>query len=387
MIKKFYKKYFQRKRDLIKKYSFLLTEGYPELRTEDGAKGNSERRVINWICSNPLRGSGGQTDVLRLATFLEENGYQCKLFFDTDKDRDKVTSVVKANYPRFSGNIRIGHRAFPPSTAVIATSWYTAYIAHQIKNTKEKFYFVQDYEPYFSPMGAPYKFRAATYELGLKVITLGRWLAKKLRTEFGVKAEHIDFGYDRAEYYPVSERETQESKKFYSIAAYFQPQKPRRGAELIILALYLLYRKLDARLEIILHGSDSHNIKIPFPHKSLGLGLTSSKLRNLYNNVDLGLSCSFGNMSLLPFEMMASKCMVVEMNLPTVKDYLQDGYNCALSDPDPKDLAKTIEHYLHSKDERRRIIENAYNFVTQYSWEKSASQFMDILEGQLNTDV
>jgi hypothetical protein len=44
---------------------------------------------------------------------------------------------------------------------------------------------VQDFEPYFEPVGSYSTFAENTYRFGFHGITLGEWLSKKLTNEYG----------------------------------------------------------------------------------------------------------------------------------------------------------------------------------------------------------
>ena len=63
---------------------------------------------------------------------------------------------------------------------IISTSFETCYYSRAIISTAPRFYFVQDYEPDFSPKGSFYYLAHETYKFGFKCITAGEWLASKI---------------------------------------------------------------------------------------------------------------------------------------------------------------------------------------------------------------
>lgn len=73
---------------------------------------------------------------------------------------------------------------------------------------KEKFYFVQDFEPLFEPMGDT-KIRALqSYRQGLTPITIGNWLASELQDQFSTPAFITSFCANSSTYSDKNETRT-----------------------------------------------------------------------------------------------------------------------------------------------------------------------------------
>ena len=73
------------------------------------------------------------------------------------------------------------------------------------------------------------------------------------------------------------------------------------------------------------------------------------------------------------FEYMASETPIVATNLPSTREILRDGKNAVLVEPDdPEALAEGIQRVLDDPDLARRISEQAYSEVRQYSWDERA---------------
>lgn len=107
--------------------------------------------------------------------------------------------------------------------ALFATSWITAYPVRNARVDAAKFYFVQDFEPWFFPVGTDSVLAENTYRFGLYGITAGRWLAQKLSADYGMECDHYEFGSDFGRYsYTNSGRR---SKIFF----YARPVTARRG--------------------------------------------------------------------------------------------------------------------------------------------------------------
>lgn len=78
----------------------------------------------------------------------------------------------------------------------VATAWTTAYYVRRFNNTISKFYFVQDFEPYFYAHGSEYEFAENTYKMGFRGITAGDWLKDVMRNDYGMTADSFLFSYD-----------------------------------------------------------------------------------------------------------------------------------------------------------------------------------------------
>ncbi len=116
-------------------------------------------------------------------------------------------------------------------------------------------------------------------------------------------------------------------------------------------------------MEIILFGSN--NIKrssISFEHTNVGV-LSIKQLTKLYRNADLGLVFSTTNPSLVPYEMMACKLAVADLELEnSIENYGQEA-NVFLLDTTPEKMARQIEDILNNDVERERRALNGYNYV------------------------
>jgi len=77
------------------------------------------------------------------------------------------------------------------------------------------------------------------------------------------------------------------------------------------------------------------------------------------------------------FEYMASRRPIVASDLPALREVLRDGENAVLVEPDdPKALAERIKTVLDDSGLAKRISEQAYSEVSQYSWEERARRIV-----------
>lgn len=147
---------------------------------------------INWVTTPPSPGAGGHTTLYRIVRYLEAHGYVNRVYFyDVHHvDHQYYESIVRRSY-QFNGRLASLDGGMDNAHAVVATSWPTAYPAFNARCAGKRFYFVQDFEPYFYPVGASSVLAENTSRMGFHAITAGRWLAEKLRTEFCMEADYL----------------------------------------------------------------------------------------------------------------------------------------------------------------------------------------------------
>jgi glycosyltransferase involved in cell wall biosynthesis len=145
----------------------------------------------------------------------------------------------------------------------------------------------------------------------------------------------------------------------------------------------LYARGIDFDLSFV--GWDLTPYIIPFDEEFRNLRILTHKgLADLYNWADLGVVFSPTNYSLLPHEMMACKLPVVEMRSETTEAVFKDGENITLAEPDPISIADKIEELLNNPEKRKQQAENAFEYVRQFSWEKSGRKVEEILKRELS---
>lgn len=325
---------------------------------------------IGWVLPAPFAGSGGHMTIFRSVKFLSQFGHRCQLYFDCDGGRftsaAHLAEFVRQNFVDTGAEIQLGFEAIEPCDALFATHWSTAHVVNGTQNCAKKLYFVQDFEPHFYPMGAEWVQAEATYRLGLRCVTIGRWLTFVLRTRYNVDADYIDFAVDTNTYHPRAvPREGQPI-----LCALAQPEKPRRGFSLLAAALERVHR-LRPDVKIVLYGSTQIPQSQPFPFVNAGL-LSVPECAELFNRATVGIIFSMSNPSLIGFEMMACRCAVVDLDLENNRfDYGED--EClTLAKPDPDSIAAAAIRLLNDPAHQRRMAEKGHRFIVQRSYESSA---------------
>lgn len=370
----------------IEEFSILgaidLEDEERKSRDQTFAREWNDKPSIAFIISGMPRGSGGHTSILRLGTYLVEFGHEVYYISYKREKRKQMIANAEYNLNGFKGEL-LGPEALN-STRVdigVATYWLSAYYLWNTDNVRYKAYFIQDYEPDFYPAGDIREFVRNTYRMGYHMISLGAWNKRRIEKDIGVNADAIVFPYEPSEYGIVPGWESKfREKKVIRLCAYLKGAK-KRGGVLLLMGLEELYKVAkthNIKLKISLFG-DNRKLKYPvsIPYTNLGK-LGKDELRKLYNESDFGIVFSYTNISLVPLEMMASGCPVVETADGSFKSFFSP--ECAiLVDSYPQALAKKVMYYIEHSEKRRQIAETAMKDLKQRTWGEAARQFRELL--------
>jgi glycosyltransferase involved in cell wall biosynthesis len=251
-----------------------------------------------------------------------------------------------------------------------ATSWETAYPLYNSKNNTQRFYFVQDFEPYFYPASSFFELAENTYRFGFYGITAGKWLSTKLHNDYRMETDYFDFGSDEKLY------SFDNFKLRNEIFCYVRPYTERRGFEIAIMALDVFHKK-HPEFIINLAGWDVSNYDIPFPYNNLKI-LEVSELNSLYNKCAAGLVISLTNMSLMPLELLRSGAIPV-VNEGNNNKLVSNNKYIAYAKTDPQSLANKLSEIV-SKPDIIQYAKSAAKSVNTFTWEDSGKKFVTIAE-------
>lgn len=325
---------------------------------------SSFKKRVAWLVPAPIPGSGGHRTILNHASFLAEQGWETFFFVDTNDSPREIKQTFERLFYKTPITYRSGLTIDGDFSAVIATAWWTAIAAARAEHIPNRLYFVQDYEPYFHAMGSDHLSAIASYKLGLTPITIGRWLAKKLQSDFGCQPQFFDFGVDHGTYFPLAR------KRENAICILYQDDKPRRCAEMIREAvLGIRFHRPDVK--IYLFGQ----LTAPAIHGTHHLGLLSRQQCNdLYNQCRVGICLSSTNPSRIPFEMMASGLPVIDLYCESnLFEHVDE--TVLLSEPDPYSIAEATLNILESPDEFQRRHEKSIAAAARRSEQNEKDQF------------
>ena len=342
-------------------------------------------KKIAWIIPSPIKGSGGIRTMIQNANFLVRQGFECDIY--VEEDYVNTNESMKQQIINFYGeclcDVYVGidfkkeyDLAF--ATYSIKTPDYLYYMKN---NVKRKAYFIQDFEPWFEPMGGLYLDMEHTYKYGLNGVSIGKWLAYKLQHEFNQPMNYFSFCADTNVYKKLDNVEKENAVCFI-----FQPEKPRRCSNIGIRAL-LLVKALRPDVKIYLYGSDV-DIKLDVEMENLHI-MPIDKCNELYNKCKVGVCMSSSNPSRIPFEMMAAGLPVVDLYRENnLYDIPEDGV--LLADTSPEAIATAIIKILDDDKLQQSMSKKGYEFMKNYPIEKGFEEFLyfvnNILDDKNITD-
>ena len=330
---------------------------------------NKEKKVA-WIVPPLSEGGGGARTIIQNADYLGKNGWQSDIYVDISSFNSKnIEKEITSNFGKCSCKIYSIDELKDDYNVMIAT--YSINTPDIVNNStaKYKLYFIQDYEPYFAPMGYEYIARENTYSYGLNGISIGKWLTHKLNKEYGMNMSYFPFCADLNVYKPIH------IQKEDAICFIYQPEKPRRCTDLGIQALRIV-KKLRPNTKIYFYGSNQ-DIELDYSIDNLHL-ISLADCNELYNKSTVGLCISASNPSRIPFEMMASGLPVIDIYRDNnLYDYPNDGV--LLSLPTPDAIASALISVLDNEELQHSMSSSGISFMNDYPIDKGFIYFLEYM--------
>lgn len=336
-------------------------------------------KKIGIMLPHLVKSSGGVTSVLRLGTNLSKLGYQITYISMFNDNEDDMKKTAKFNLDNYQGKcVPLNKTNKNDFDIVVATEWRTVY--RLMEFNAYKMYFVQDFEPIFFEMGERYLLSKKTYELGFHIVSLGKWNVDTIKKNCDIKGQidYIEFPYEKTEYTFIKrDFEKIKEKRRIKVAVYVK-EESKRLPVIIPLILDNLKKSLKAKgfeLEIYYFGN---GLPICINNGNECGKLSKSQLYNLYCECDFGMVASLTNISLVPYEMIASGLPVIEFKDGTF-EYFFNKDTAILCDLSYKHLEKELLYYIENPTELDDMVKRANDSISSLSWEKSAIQFAEII--------
>ena len=306
--------------------------------------------------------SGGIGVVCQHANRLQDRGHEVLLVSETSgRSMDW--------FPGQSVPI-IGALDLPSDVdCLVATGWQTSFRVAALP-ARRRFYFVQSDETRFHPAGSPWShITRLSYMLDFDFLTEARWIKRWLRESFQKEAELVPNGLDEAIFFPA------------------QPLEPKghRPRVLIEGAIDLPYKGMAEAYEAIAHEDVEIWIvsSLGRPPKHWRCDryfeqVPMSQMRHIYSSCDLLLKLSrvegfFGP----PMEMMACGGSVVVGRVTGLDEYIQDGVNALVVDPEsPEEATTAVRRLIEDPELRASLVRAGLQTAGAWRWEPS----IDILE-------
>ena len=339
---------------------------------------NNGKKKIAWVIPHPGKGSGGHRTIIQNVNALIRAGYECDIYVEDDdiSTPQIVRNKINEYYEKCDAGIYVGLQVKKDYDLMFATGWQ---IVEFVKNmpARKKAYFIQDFEPWFFPMGDQYLITENSYRYGFKPVTIGKWLAHKMLAEYNNPVEYFDFGADLNVY-----KKLDNVKKENAICFVYQPEKSRR-CDIIGLRALKIVKTLKPDLKIYLYGS-SVEATFDFECENLHI-IPITECNELYNKCKVGVCMSASNPSRIPFEMMAAGLPVVELYKENnIYDMPDEGVVLARTSPEA--LASAIVDILDNEEKQNKMSQFGVNYMKDYPLEKGFEQFLKAVDDMLNTE-
>jgi glycosyltransferase involved in cell wall biosynthesis len=346
----------------------------PDAGRQKPIAGKGKRlKTLGVLLPDIMIGSGGHRKVLTFCREYTRQGGKVEICFISSRSDEELKSIVHTYYYRDCGEIR-AYRDTPPVCDVgVATSWPTAYEVAEWQDVTTSYYFVQDFEPLFSPMSSEYAQALHSYRLGLKLISFGRWNAQKLKKDLGLESAVIDFPVDREVYFANGlPRQRQ-------ILFYARPSQPRRLFELGLAAIDLV-RPYASGWQFVLFG-ESVEIQDRSGVVSLGRITDLGELSRIYSQAKLGLAFSSTNPSLIPFEMLSCGLPLIDVDLGYDSVDFENCEAILRCEPTPKAIARKIFSAISKEEMLDEMSDKAEQWASTLPTESAfASNVLKALE-------
>lgn len=323
--------------------------------------------------------AGGMTSILRLGTMLVEEGFHVSYITLGTQTLEEIQNNAKINLKNYKGTVKTSENIYKEEyDVVIATDWKSVYSVRKMSGYK--MYFVQDYEPYFCEDGEQFILAKKTYELGLHMVSLGQWNKREIERNANdwTRIDYIDFPYEASEYHMVTRNYDAYSKRNTFRMVVYLKQASRRLPTLIPLMLERtkqLFKEKGIHLEIQFFGG------IEGIDTELGdnLGKLSKKeLMELYSGADFGMVSSMTNISLVPYEMLATGLPLIEFQDGTFPFFFKKP-SAILSSFSAEDLFEKMYNAINNPEILRGMNDNAQECLKGLSWKNSGHQFAEII--------
>lgn len=258
-------------------------------------------------------------------------------------------------------------RYIPDGDIIVATAWQTAAYVNKYSLRKgKKFYLIMHYERLYHAPNNEAK-ADETYTYPFKKIVISSWLKEIMEKKFGSKSELIVTPVDFNQFYPT--RDKYYNKKRICMLHHTLDWK---GSDNGIKAFEIAKNEYSD-IELVMFGAHKKEVRVncEYYHSPWG-----SKLREIYNSCDIFLCPSWREgLGMPPMEAMACKCALVTTDNGGCWDYAIHEKTALVSTPkNPERLAENLMRLLDDEDLLKRIAQNGYEHIKQFTWDKAVDK-------------
>ncbi len=377
----------QREMALVEEFDF----GEEEWQTNRACLAAAEKledpvRVVNWYlpCFD-YAFYGGIHTIFRFASgFLERHGVRSNfLIYDRPSaSAAEMKAKIVEPFPSLTSMplivLKSPSDAVPDSDASIATFWSSASWLMRNRNTRRKFYFVQDYEPLFYPAGSQYALVEQTYRFGFPAIVNTPGLREALVRDFGTRAVSFTPCTDPGIFFPPAKPRPERP---FRVFFYGRPDTPRTAFEIGLSALRRFKSRNGRRVEVLVAGSHfPASIKASSPGiEFVGL-LPYRETGDLYRSCNAGLALMLTkHPSYLPFELMSCGAVPVVNQNAANTWLIRHDENALMVEPTPTLVCAALEKLMESVELRERLSRAGAELVRSFTWDSQIDRVLSFM--------
>jgi glycosyltransferase involved in cell wall biosynthesis len=294
-----------------------LLLGDPSSHLFAQSKGESQG---DWVWATPIfgKGSGGHHDIFMLAQAGQSNGIDQKIGLthgDDTLDIEHFKDLMQTDYGYSNLTLdELSNLETTPNDLVIATGWQTFAPALRVP-ARKRAYLVQDFEPWFNPVGIQTYLAESTYKFGIPCLTAGPWLANLMSDKYGAKSDYFDLGFDPKIYNNSNNHERN------AIVIYYRPGTLRRASDFALEVIRANEKQLS---DFEIHFVGGRPEVLPSGNVVVHGSLNHSQLASLYQRTAVTFVLSMTNTSLVPVEALAAGSSVLTNSGPINEINLRD---------------------------------------------------------------
>ena len=371
----------KRHRELYYEVLDFAHGGTVDLLAPVAGMSEAQRLHIAIVIPPFLRGSGGHDTIFRIFRHIEEMGHTCSVWLadPTLKMKGEWPAVIRQRirdeFVELEAPVFKGFDEWYGADVVLATGWQTVTPILQLPDCRARAYFVQDYEPGFSPTSAESLWAEASYRHDFFAICASPWLAQIMSERYGASTSVFQLGVDEEMYFP---REVPRRRD--TIAFYGRATTSRRAVPMGMLALAELCRRRP-QTRVVIYGN-REPLESTFPYEYLGVA-SQEQLATLYSEATVGLCLSVTNYSRAPQEMMACGLPCVDLAGFSAESVFGADGPVTLSGFSPVALADHMEALMSDEARWNALSEAGIEFAARHTWKAAAVEVEEGLRAAL----
>lgn len=327
--------------------------------------------------------SGGVNVVLKHTDILRRHGWDVTLI-DNIHYVTLKKSLKQYDYrltlPGY--NILTAHKTETEMhfDSIVASLWSTLEYVKEYPNTKNRLYFVQNFETdfYNHGDGLPRFLANASYRdlTGVKYVTMSLWCQKWLKERFNKESRYTSNGIDLKNY-PFRERDFSGKSRVKILVEGDSRSEYKNTDE-----AFRIIEQLDPKKFEISYLSYRKEPKDWYRVDNFYNRISPDKVGEVYAASDILIKTSLlESFSYPPLEMMATGGLSVVVPNDGNVEYLRDGENCLFYEQgDIMDGVSKIESLLSDELLRNKLITGGLETAKKYEWKNLEKDVLALYE-------